>query len=105
MLRNTLMAGVMLAALSTHGYAWDTKPSPPSILILENDAGMVIQVPDMTAKECGVAVALLTPTQISCPTCLTAGSPFVLSYPSITPKPITSKLTTAKCVVAAQDQK
>lgn len=93
----------MLAA--SPAYAWDTKPPPPTILILENEAGMIIQVPDMTAKECTMAVALLAPPQLSCPTCMTAGSPFILSYSSSPPKQTTSKLTTAKCVVATQDQK
>lgn len=105
-----LIAATMLTAPA---YAWDMKPVTPSILVLENEAGMVTQVPDLTAKECSMAVALLAPQSYSCGSggCVTTAITGTIStmgawntLPSQA-KPATSKLTTAKCVVPAQDSK
>ena len=86
--------------------------SPTVTLTIENDAGMVTQVADLTARECDALVTLLVPKAtvgtIACP--ISAGCNFIGSPwgPNVTmstntppPQPHTSRLTSAKCLVPA----
>jgi hypothetical protein len=71
-------------------------------LVIENDAGMVTQVVDMTRRECDAAAGLLNSRKdnswvtMACCNAITLG-------PTPT-KAATSRLTSAKCVLQTQDK-
>lgn len=93
-LRFAALMGALLA-----GPALADTPANVS-LIIENDAGMVTQFHDLTQRECDAVTSLLAPRKtLGSYSGLVIGTTTLGGYPTES-KPLTSRLTTARCVTA-----
>lgn len=93
----TLSAALILAAALTSPAIADTASNVT--LVLENDAGMVTQLPDLTQRECDAITALLIPRK---PQLGTVSGFYISGTLTMNPGPAksaTSKLTTVRCVL------
>ncbi len=76
-------------------------------LVIENDAGMVTQLRELTQRECDAISALLSPrkSQNAGLMISSGSSSYILGgVPMAETKPLTSRLTTARCMTEVSKQ-
>lgn len=106
-MREETLNSVTIAALAAIAVAAATLCIQPAhadtangvTLLIENDAGMVTQVSEMTRRECDAAAALLNSRKSDLTTFALSQTCCAISINPLT-KAATSHLTSARCVLA-----